>query len=174
MTVCLGRPDAIPYFDMAIYHPGHVPQDHMGRYPPEVWRLVQYLASRMEAASRSPAGVAIKGGEAHHAPRGNLHVFQGRGGAHHAPRGNLHVSQGRGGAHHAPRGNLPVSQGRRGAHHAPQGNLHVSRGRGERIMLPGKTSMFPKVDGERRMFPGDTVVPRADGARKVKEERKML
>ena len=154
MTVCLGKPDTVPYFDMAIYsstfqmadHPGHVPQDHMGRYPPEVWRLVQSLASRMEAASRSPAGNGIDQGRSQ------------RGGAHHAPRGNLHVSQGRGGAHHAPRGNLHVSQGRGG----------------ERIMLPGETSTFPKVGGERRMFPGDTGVPRADGARKVKEERKML
>ena len=45
---------------------------------------------------------------------------------------------------------------------------------GERIMLLREISMFPNVGGERRMFPGDAVVPRANGARKVEEERKML
>ena len=112
MTVCLGRPDAVPYFDMVIYsstiqvadHPGLVPQDHMGRYPPEVWRLVQSLASRMEAASSSPAGNGID---------------QGRGqweGAHHAPREILNVSQGRRGAQNVPQGRSGF-QDRRG----PQG-----------------------------------------------------
>ncbi|KAK3779634.1 hypothetical protein RRG08_039114 [Elysia crispata] len=79
-------------------------------------------------------------------------------------------------ASRSPAGN-GIDQGRgqwEGAHHAPRGNLHVSQGRGERIMLLGEISMFPKVGGERRMFPRDAVVPRADGARKVEEERKIL
>ena len=63
-------------------------------------------------------------------------------------------------ASRSPAGN-GIDQGRgqwEGAHHAPRTNLNVSQGRG----------------GERRMFPGDAVVSRADGARKVEEERKML
>ena len=147
MTVCLGKPDAVPYFDMAIYsstfqmadHPGHVPQDHMGRYPPEVWRLVQSLASRIGGGITFPSWERYR-------PRSKSK----RGG------GERIMLPGE-------TSTFPKVGGERIM--LPGETSTFPKVGGEHIMLPGETSTFPKVGGEHIMLPGETsMFPKVGGS----------